>query len=103
VVAHHGAGGSTSAGFLAAVAPRLALISVGYRNRFGHPHPDVIERLSASGARVLRTDRDGALLLGIDAGGVQVRAWREASRRYWRERPSSAQPDRPAGSSATER
>ena len=60
-----------------------ALIPVGYRNRFGHPKPDVVERHAGGSARVWRTDRDGALRLSLAAGGVDVSAWRDERRRYW--------------------
>ncbi len=56
-VAHHGSGGATSAAFLAAVQPRLAVIQVGADNRFGHPHPDTLARLAD--ITILRTDRNG--------------------------------------------
>lgn len=57
-VPHHGSR-TTPAGFLAAVRPRLAVISVGAANPYGHPHPDVLARLEDAGARVLRTDLHG--------------------------------------------
>ena len=57
-VAHHGSGSSSGSAFLAAVEPRLALISVRRGNRFGHPHPDVLRRLNRRRVAVLRTDRD---------------------------------------------
>jgi len=87
VVAHHGAAGATSAALLAAMRPRLALISAGYRNRFGHPHPAVIARLRSAGAQVLRTDHSGALVLEVGPGGMRVRAWREERPRYWHDPP----------------
>lgn len=62
-VPHHGSRTSTTPGFLERVAPRVALVSVGRRNRFGHPGRGVIERLCASGARVFRTDRHGDVSL----------------------------------------
>ncbi len=68
-VAHHGSRSSTSPRFLAAVAPRMAWVSAGRANRFGHPHDSVLERLEAHGARVSRTDRDGLVHLRIDADG----------------------------------
>jgi competence protein ComEC len=66
--------GSTP-GFLAAVSPRLAAIPVGARNPFGHPSASVLTRLAAIGARVYRTDRDGAVDVRSDGTRVWVRAW----------------------------
>ncbi len=63
VVPHHGSGTSSTAAFVAAVSPRLALFSVGRGNRFGHPSPAVVERYDGARSRVARTDRDGALLI----------------------------------------
>ena len=74
-VAHHGSKTSTSAEWLAAVAPRTAAISVGENNPFGHPNPDVLDRLVADGARVLRTDRDGAITAVSDGQTLQVRCF----------------------------
>lgn len=58
-VAHHGSATSTTADWLAAVRPALALIGVGAGNRYGHPDPGVLERLGP--AVVRRTDRDGEI------------------------------------------
>jgi competence protein ComEC len=69
-VAHHGSRTSTSAAFLEAVRPRLALISCGRRNTFGHPHPAVLENLRAAGVRTWRTDRSGAV--AVDLGGAHL-------------------------------
>lgn len=65
-VAHHGSATSTTAPFLAAVAPRVALVSVGADNRYGHPSPAVLGALVASGASVLRTDHLGTLVARTD-------------------------------------
>lgn len=65
-VAHHGSAGSSSPGFLAAVKPRLAVISVGARNDYGHPSPATITRLRKAGARVLRTDEHGDITVTSD-------------------------------------
>ena len=75
-VAHHGSKTSTTEAFLEAVAPRYAVISVGENNSFGHPHPSVIERLEAAGARILRTDRDGAVQFSTDGRTLQVETYR---------------------------
>jgi competence protein ComEC len=73
-VGHHGSATSSSAAFLAAVAPREAVISVGRRNRFGHPHPLTLAALAACGARVWRTDRDGAVTVTTDGRTLEVEA-----------------------------
>jgi competence protein ComEC len=73
-VGHHGSRTSSSAAFLAAVGPKEAVISVGRRNRFGHPHPSTLEALTASGARVWRTDIDGAVTVTTDGDSLEVRA-----------------------------
>ena len=71
-VGHHGSSTSTSPAFLAAVAPRLALISVGAANDYGHPSPEVLEALEASGAQVLRTDHEGTIMLSTDGRSIDV-------------------------------
>ena len=63
--------------------PGLAVVPVGYRSRFGHPDPGVLERYQSLGARVLRTDRDGAVTVRLSAAGVAVERERERRRRYW--------------------
>jgi competence protein ComEC len=63
-VGHHGSGAATSQEFLAAVQPQLAVVSVGADNRFGHPAPELLERLA--GIDVLRTDQRGRIELVSD-------------------------------------
>ena len=58
-VAHHGSKYSSSENFLKAVSPKLAIVSAGRKNRFGHPTPETLERLKTVGARVFRTDELG--------------------------------------------
>lgn len=82
---HHGSAGSSSEAFLAAVAPRHVLIPVGHKNRFGHPHPEALARYRALGARIWRTDRQGAISLKFEPGGIQGTAARAEQPRYWRE------------------
>jgi competence protein ComEC len=55
--------------------PQYAVISVGYNNRFGHPHPDALARLAAAGATVLRTDRDGAVVFRSDGERLAAETW----------------------------
>ena len=86
LVPHHGSKTSSSAEFLAAVRPSVAVIPTGYRNRFGHPNAEVLERYAALRAKVLRTDRDGAITVRLGAAGVGFALERERSRRYWHPR-----------------
>lgn len=82
VVPHHGSPTSSSAEFLAQVQPSIAVVQVGYRNRFGHPAPTVLQRYAALGVHVVDTPTCGA---------VQWRSWqptavqceRAIARRYW--------------------
>lgn len=72
-VGHHGSKTSTGASFLAAVAPRRALVSAGQGNRYGHPSPVVVERLHHRRIQVLRTDLHGQLRLTLrPAGGLWI-------------------------------
>jgi competence protein ComEC len=74
-VAHHGAATSSTPPFLAAVRPAIAVVSVGARNPYGHPDAGVLTRLAAVGARVYRTDRDGAVVLETDGRTLTVTRW----------------------------
>lgn len=66
-----------------AVKPRIAIISAGEDNPFGHPAPQLLERLEASGARILRTDRDGAVHLLTDGKGVEISCFVECVELPW--------------------
>jgi competence protein ComEC len=68
-VPHHGSADPDLADLLARVRPRVALVSVGAHNRYGHPTPQAINDLQNSGARVLRTDRDGQIVVRPGPGG----------------------------------
>ena len=73
-VGHHGSKASTGADFLADVHPSLALISVGAENKYGHPTPETLNALATANVPVLRTDKDGAIVL------------RSNGKVWWRER-----------------
>ena len=83
VVGHHGSAGSSTASFVQETGARLALVSSGAGNRFGHPRPDVVARWCASGAEVLDTARSGAIRAWLGVDGLQVREWRRARPRLW--------------------
>lgn len=61
-VGHHGSKTSSTEGFLGVIRPNVAIISAGRNNRFGHPHQEVLERLSQVQAEVYRTDLQGAII-----------------------------------------
>lgn len=69
--AHHGSGYASTAPFLAAVRPKLVLVSVGEGNSYGHPDPSAMARYADAGARVLRTDEQGTL--HAESDGVTIR------------------------------
>jgi competence protein ComEC len=77
-VGHHGSRTSTTGAFLDAVAPSLALISAGYENSFGHPHPEVLDRLRARHTAILRTDLHGLATVRTDGRRVwfELADWR---------------------------
>lgn len=73
-VGHHGSRTSSSPEFIRAVSPREAVISVGVRNRFGHPHPTTLQTLASARVRVWRTDRDGEVTAWTDGSRLEVGA-----------------------------
>lgn len=83
LVPHHGSKTSSTPAFLQAVGAQAAVIPVGYRNRFGHPKEAVLARYEALPMTLWRTDRDGAVEIGLGAESVTLTAWRRAYRRYW--------------------
>ena len=88
VVPHHGSRTSSTPAFIAAVHPRYAVFTPGYRNRFQHPRPEVVERYDAAGIRSYRTDYDGALTFTFGEGQThEPRAERKEHTRYWRDVP----------------
>jgi competence protein ComEC len=84
LVPHHGSRSSSSEEFIAAVAPRWAVVPAGYRNRFGHPAREVLERYAKAGVRVLRTDLDGAVHVILGREVLEVTGERARRPRYWR-------------------
>ncbi len=83
VVPHHGSKTSSTPEFIAAVLPDVAVFTVGYRNRYGHPKEEVLQRYLDSGASVLRSDQDGAILVEMDAQNLSIERYRRTQQRYW--------------------
>jgi competence protein ComEC len=72
---HHGSKTSSTAALLRYVQPEIAVVSVGERNRYGHPNKDVLARFESSGVRIYRTDRDGAIEIKTDGKGLWVKTY----------------------------
>jgi competence protein ComEC len=90
LVPHHGSRTSSIPAFVRAAAPTYAVVTSGYRNRFGHPRAEVVARYRAVGAQVLRTDLDGAIAFTFAAGmPVVPLASRREAMRYWHDRPDA--------------
>src|SRR4030095_6210087 len=82
IVPHHGGKTSSTARFLDAVRPRVAVFQAGYRNRFGHPAPEVTARYRARGSTVVTSRACGAWRWPGGAAG-QGDCQRDVARRYW--------------------
>lgn len=83
VVPHHGSKTSSGEDFVAAAHPEYAIFTVGYRNRFGHPRPEVVARYRATGAKLFRTDESGAILIRMSPQDLQIETLRQSQPRYW--------------------
>lgn len=89
-VPHHGSRSSSSESLLDAARPRWASVQAGYRNRFGHPAPEVVARYLARGVHVVRSDEAGAAQWRFRSDGrVDLHRWRASAHRYWHNRPDA--------------
>lgn len=70
---HHGSKTSTSVGFVSAVSPQYAVISVGKDNKYGHPNQETLDTLNNFGAKILRTDQLGAIVFKSDGTNLGVK------------------------------
>ena len=88
LVPHHGSNTSSSAAFLVAVAPQLAIVQSGYRNRFGHPTALVMARYAERTIKVVDSPHCGAYVWQSWVSGSEASGscWRKASERYWHHR-----------------
>ena len=83
VVPHHGSRTSSTRAFIRAVSPDIAILPVGYRNRFGLPNRDVVARYREHGAVLLSTAESGAVRISATGAGITMTEHREKQRRFW--------------------
>jgi len=85
VVPHHGSRTSSTENFISAVSPDYALVAAGYKNRFRHPRPAIVERYKNTGAKVINTADSGAISItvSLEQGISNIKSWRFESRHYW--------------------
>jgi competence protein ComEC len=83
VVGHHGSRTSSLDDFVDLAHPEYGVFTVGYRNRYGHPHPQVVARLRDRHARILRSDSGGLIKLTFGEAGVVASEYRASHRHYW--------------------
>ena len=69
--------------FLQEVDPKYVLISAGYKNQFGHPHPLSLQRYQQIGAQWWNTADRGALMLSEQASAWDIQSWRDDNGKYW--------------------
>jgi competence protein ComEC len=82
---HHGSHTSSIEEFVSLVKPEYVVYSNGWKNRFGHPHPDVMARFRALGAEPHRTDYQGWTRMKFSDTGIGFEHWREQHVRYWQQ------------------
>jgi competence protein ComEC len=85
MVGHHGSRTSSLTEFVDQVKPRVAVFTMGYRNRFNHPHPQIVARFHKLDARILRSDTSGLIKLTFGEGGVVASGYYPSHRRYWQQ------------------
>ncbi|MBK6617350.1 MAG: DNA internalization-related competence protein ComEC/Rec2 [Nitrosomonas sp.] len=83
IAPHHGSKSSSSAAFIRQVNPKYVIFTVGYRNSFNHPHPEIVDRYRKHGTRLLRSDHDGAIMLRLTRHGMAIDTARKLRHRFW--------------------
>lgn len=90
IAPHHGSKTSSTAEFVAAVAPQLVVFPAGWHNRFHHPRPEVVARYANCGAyaQLLMTGERGAITISGDHQTLKVAPWRDEARHFWNAAPT---------------
>jgi competence protein ComEC len=91
-VGHHGGKNSTTPEFLAAIHPQFAIISSGAENPYGHPSPALLQRLEQANAKILRTDRNGAIHILTDGNQIEISCFIDCSQTAAQQNSTAAQP-----------
>ncbi|MFW2373208.1 MAG: DNA internalization-related competence protein ComEC/Rec2 [Gammaproteobacteria bacterium] len=88
ILPHHGSKTSSTQAFIEQVRPDYALVSAGYRNRFRHPQPDIVQRYRSLGTKVMNTATSGAISIYFDdKSGISVpKSYRNQHHHYWNHR-----------------
>jgi competence protein ComEC len=90
IAPHHGSKTSSTPEFIAAVAAKHIIFTVGYLNRFKHPKPMIVNRYTENGAVLYRSDYQGAVNVDfLSNHAIKIKAWRESEPRYWHEKYAS--------------
>lgn len=85
LVPHHGSKTSSTIGFVNHVSPSLAIVSAGYQNRFGHPHPEVVDRYTHREIPLVNTAETGALQIILRENQLpELIPWRKITKKWWR-------------------
>ncbi|SFR48405.1 competence protein ComEC [Marinobacter daqiaonensis] len=74
---HHGSNTSSGKAWVSGLAPDRVIFTAGYRHRYGHPHPDVVQRYHEAGAELFNTATTGALRLDLAEGDIRITPWRD--------------------------
>jgi len=84
IAPHHGSKTSSTRAFVEEVNPSAVVFTMGYLNRFHHPHPSVIKRYEVVGSKMYRSDQDGAVIIDFASeSGIEITRWRQQAKRYW--------------------
>ncbi|MGZ8903568.1 MAG: ComEC/Rec2 family competence protein, partial [Methylobacter sp.] len=83
IAPHHGSNTSSTSRFLQAIQPEYVLIPAGYRNQFGHPHRDVLQRYQLIKAKWLNSADSGAITINVSDGSWLVQSLRDTESKYW--------------------
>jgi competence protein ComEC len=92
---HHGSLTSSTPDFVRAIAPTIAIVSVGRGNHFGHPAPQVLDRYRAVGTEIFRTDQDGAVTVDTDGSAIEIHTFTGRTARFEPQRTQRTQREQP--------